>query len=250
MAVLWQKCVQDTQYEVRTAGHTRRLYTDGVFHSQYNPERPLTHGVWDLLMLPALYYPVGKIRRVLVLGVGGGAVIQLLHHFVEPDDVVGIELDPVHLNIAKRFFGINPKVASLHQADAIQWLRKYKGPGFDMIIDDLFMENDGEPQRVVPLDISWCSLLHKHVTQDGVVVVNSMSAIELRESAFLSNSRLAKQYPTKIQLSLPIYENAIGAFFKTETSGKELNHRLAAMGKTKLFQKLDYRQRNIVNRLA
>lgn len=250
MAVLWQKCVQGTHYEVRTAGHSRRLYTDGVFHSQYNPKRPLTHGVWDLLMLPALYYTADKIRRVLVLGVGGGAVIQLLHRFIKPDEVVGVELNSVHINIAKRFFGISPKLASLHQADAIQWLKRYKGPAFDMIIDDLFMEKDGEPQRVVPLKTSWCSLLHKHTTREGVVVVNSMSPQELRESAFLSTPRLSKQYPTKIQLSLPIYENAVGAFFKTETSGKELHHRLAAMGNIRLFQKLGYGQRKIVNRLV
>lgn len=250
MAVLWQKCVQGTQYEVRTAGHSRRLYTDGVFHSQYNPKRPLTHGVWDLLMLPALYYPKEKIRRVLLLGVGGGAVIRLLQHFVKPDEVVGVELNPVHLKIAKRFFGIHKNIANLQQADAIEWLKNYKGPAFDMIIDDLFMEENGEPERVIPLNVLWCTLLHKHTARDGVVVVNSMSSLELRESAFLSNQRLSKQYPTKIQLSLPIYENAVGAFFKTETSNKALNHHLESMGTISLFKKLGYRQRKIVNRLV
>ena len=250
MAVLWQKCVDGTRYEVRTAGHSRRLYTDGVFHSQYNPRRPLTHGVWDLLMLPALYYPPGKIQRVLMLGVGGGAVIQLLHHFIQPAKIVGIELNPMHLKIAKRFFGVRQNLATLHQADAIKWLQHYKGPAFDMIIDDLFTEIDSEPQRVVALNNKWCSLLHKHTTQHGVVVVNSMSPQELHDSAFVVTQRLAKQYPSKIQLSLPIYENAVGAFFKTEVSKKALQLNLAAMGKSAVMRKLDYRQRNIVRRLS
>ena len=45
MAILWQKIIKNTQYEVRSAGQTRRLYTDGVFHSQFNPQRAITGGV-------------------------------------------------------------------------------------------------------------------------------------------------------------------------------------------------------------
>ena len=250
MAVLWQKCVDGTRYEVRTAGHSRRLYTDGVFHSQYNPQRPLSHGVWDLLMLPALYYPKDNVRRILVLGVGGGAVIQLLHHFIQPAEIVGIELNPVHLKIAKRFFDVDNNVATLHQADAIQWLEKYQGPAFDMIIDDLFGEIDGEPQRVVPLTVRWCSLLHNHTSKDGVVVVNSMSPLELRESAFVSTQRLAKQYPSKLQLSLPVYENAVGAFFKMAVTKNDLKRHLKDLGKTTVLNRLDYRQRKIAKRLS
>jgi len=245
MAVLWQKCVQGTQYEVRTAGRSLRLYTDGVFHSQYNPARPLTHGVWDLLMLPALYYPAGEIKRVLVLGVGGGAVIKLLHHFIAPDEIFGIELNPMHLKIAQRFFGINTELASLHEADAIQWLKTYKGPAFDMIIDDLFGEQEGEPQRVVELDHDWCATLHKHTTRHGVVVVNSMSPYELRQSAFMKNQRLAKQYSSKIQLSLPIYENAVGAFFKPRVTGKQLQQRLNTLKEFNSFKELGYHQQKI-----
>lgn len=245
MAVLWQKCVGGTQYEVRTAGHSRRLYTDGVFHSQYNPKRPLTHGVWDLLMLPALFYPAGEIKRVLVLGVGGGAVIKLLQHFVSPNDIVGIELNPVHLNIAQRFFGVDAEVATLYEADAIEWLKAYNGPAFDLIIDDLFGEVDGEPQRVVELDLEWCSALHRHTSRHGVVVVNSMSPYELRQSAFMKNARLAKQYASRIQLSLPVYENAVGAFFKPQVTSQQLQQRLSCLKEYNSFKELGFHQQKI-----
>ena len=245
MAVLWQKCVQGTQYEVRTAGHSRRLYTDGVFHSQYNPTRPLTHGVWDLLLLPALYYPVGKIQRVLLLGVGGGAVIRLLEHFVQPEEIVGIELNPIHLKIAQRFFGVSADMATLHEADAVQWLKDYNGPAFDMIIDDLFGEVDGEPQRVVELDPEWCNALHQHTSRHGVVVVNSMSPYELRQSAFMKTPRLAKQYASRIQLSLPVYENAVGAFFKTQVNGHQLQQHLSSLKEYNSFKELGFHQQKI-----
>ncbi|QKQ25565.1 hypothetical protein [Candidatus Reidiella endopervernicosa] len=57
MALLWYRKEGESRYEVRSAGATRRLYTNGVFHSQYNPNRPISGSVWGLLMLPALYYP-------------------------------------------------------------------------------------------------------------------------------------------------------------------------------------------------
>jgi spermidine synthase len=248
VAVIWSQRLQGRLYEVRSAGHSIRLYTDGVFHSQYNPKRPLSHGVWDLLMLPALYYPEASIRRILVLGVGGGAVIRLLRQFIEPEEIIGIELNPVHLKIARRFFGVTKKMATLIQADAIEWLRAYQGPAFDMIIDDLFGEVDGEPQRVVPLNNRWCQLLTRHLSQDGVLVINSMSARQLRESALVSKATLSKQYPSKIQLSLPLYENSVGAFFKTEINAKTLQ-----TGERRLlraFRQLDYRWRRIGGKIT
>ena len=88
------------------------------------------------MLLPAYFRPVDTIRRVLVLGVGGGAVIRLLHHCMQPPEIVGIESDPVHIYIARRFFGVTSQMADLVEADAVGWLRDYTGPKFDLIIDD------------------------------------------------------------------------------------------------------------------
>ncbi len=143
MTVVWDKHVDGVRYQVRTAGRTHRLYTNGVFHSQYNPANPVTGHVWDLLMVPAFFRAIGSVRRVLVLGVGGGAVIGLLRRFVVPDAIVGVELNPLHLFVARRFFGVGQQAARLVQADAVRWARDYPGPPFDMIVDDLFGEQNG-----------------------------------------------------------------------------------------------------------
>ena len=94
MAILWQKTIKDTRYEIRSAGQTRRLYTDGVFHSQFNPVHAVTGGVWDVLMLPAFFKPADSIKRVLVLGVGGGAVIHQLQRYIKPDEIIGVGIKP------------------------------------------------------------------------------------------------------------------------------------------------------------
>ena len=79
MALLWEKRAGGVCYQVRTAGNTVRLYTNGVLHTQYNPTRLLTGSVWDLLLLGALFVPRERMRRVLLLGVGGGCDDDCVH---------------------------------------------------------------------------------------------------------------------------------------------------------------------------
>jgi len=80
VAILWERSIAGHHYQVRQAGRTRRLYTDNIFHTQYRPDRVLGGGYWDLLALPGLMAPEGSIKRVLLLGVGGGADVNGLAH--------------------------------------------------------------------------------------------------------------------------------------------------------------------------
>lgn len=248
MAILWQKNLNGTRYVVRTAGKTRRLYTNGVFHSQYHPTRATTGGIWDLLMLPAFFYPSKKIQRVLVLGVGGGAVIRQLHRYIEPAEIVGVELNPVHLEVAQRFFGVDKSMAQLHQADAIQWVRDYDGPKFDMIIEDLFGEEKGEPVRAVAADKNWCGCLGRLLTRDGLLVMNFIDIPEMRHSECLSRQNLSRKFKSAFQLTLPLYENVIVALLKTAADSRSLHANLrkqAAFSSMSQAETLNFRVRRL-----
>lgn len=227
MAVLWKKQTKDTCYEVRTAGRSRRLYTNGVFHSQYHPERAHSGGVWDLLVIPAFFRPPGRVRRVLLLGVGGGSAIHLLRRFVEPVEIVGVELSKTHLQIARKFFGITKHMATLHHADAVTWLQAYDGPPFDLIIDDLFGSED-DVERAVPADVPWCETLLNHLTKNGTLVMNFIGHKALRKSACVSEPSIARHFRSVFKLSLPAYENVIGVFLGAPSSSKLLHENLNA----------------------
>lgn len=227
MAIVWQQTINGTHYEVRSAGQTRRLYTNGVFHSQYHPNRDLAGGIWDLLWLPALFYPPGKIWRILVLGVGGGTVIQQLHRHVQPGEMIGVELNPVHLRVARRFFGVSNKLATLVEGDAVEWLRAYNGDPFDMIIDDLFGEEHGEPVRAISARPDWCRVLLRHLQSNGMLVMNFMGTSDLHNSACLTTAGIANRFKSVYQLGLPAYENAIGVFMRSKLPRRELNRNLA-----------------------
>lgn len=226
LAVLWQRRVNGTHYEVRTAGHSRRLYTDGVLHSQYNVKHPAGGGVWDLLMLPAFFLPPRAVQRVLVLGVGGGAAIRQLLHFVGPSEIVGVELDPVHLYVARRFFGVTERNVRIHEVDAKQWVCGYRGPPFDLIVDDLFMVDSGEPVRALPANPNWFDRLDRILSPGGAIVMNFASSHEHVACGFFTNTRIAARYPAAFRLTVPYHDNVVGAFLRRHTDSRYLRRRL------------------------
>ncbi|MCW8900758.1 MAG: methyltransferase domain-containing protein [Gammaproteobacteria bacterium] len=245
MAILWQKTIKNTRYEVRTAGQTRRLYTDGVFHSQFNPEHAVTGGVWDVLMLPAFFYPAESIQRVLVLGVGGGAVIHQLQRYIKPAEIIGIELNPVHLMLAKQHFGITNQLAKLIQADAVTWLNNYSGPPFDMIIEDLFGEKNGEPERAVKANKAWFEKLNSHLSPEGVLVMNFISNHDLKNCAAISYKKISSLFKSTFQFTLTHYDNAVGAFLKTPATSQMLRKQINEIDELKKSKKLDFHVRKL-----
>lgn len=213
MAVLWERKHKGVHYEVRSAGKTLRLYSNGVLHTQFNPTRLLTGSVWDLMLLGALLLPRERVRRVLVLGVGGGAVLRQLLQVFPQVEITGVELNPIHLAVARRFFGLRDERVQLHEDNAITWLALYDGEPFDLIIDDLFGERDGAPCRAVDADADWFDLLATHLAGDGALVMNFAEGAEVRASAWGRGERgAAARFPYALSLSTPTCENRVVTF--------------------------------------
>ena len=223
MTVLWELNTADTHYSVRTSGASIRLYSNRVFHSQWNPNKPFAGGVWDCLSLPALYRPTDYFKRVLLLGVGGGAVIRQLQLLIDFEALTAIEIDAHHLNIAERWFGVDDKRVDLQHADAIEWLAGYRGPSFDLIIDDLFGHSEGEPLRACPLIPDWVDLLHANLADDGLMVVNCVDSRELKTALPVFDER---GFRYGYRWTLPAYENAIGVLSRRSMHARDWSRHL------------------------
>lgn len=220
MAIIWQRSIDGYDYQVRQAGNTRRLFTNGVFHSEYNPSHILTGSVWDLLFLPALI-PEQAPQRILVLGVGGGAVIQQLNFFLQPAHIAGIELSEIHIDIARRFFNLRQANIHLYHGDAKVFVESYKGPPYDLVIDDLFHEENGETERAISFDRSWSQSLLSLVDPDGFLVVNFAYTKQLRDA--LVYLRACK---SSFQFTTPYCTNAVGAFSQNASNLTLFNSRV------------------------
>lgn len=227
MSIVWQKTSGQDLYEVRNAGNSVRLYRNGVLHTQYNPSRPIGGNLWDLLLIPAFFHAPVAISRVLVLGVGGGAVIRLLNRFVRPDEIIAVELNPTHIQIARRFFGVGRRQATLIHADAVKWVRNYRGPAFDLIVDDIFGEESGEPERAVAADTDWFNRLQGHLSPRGILVMNFATRTELKSCAYFHDPGIQKRFSSAFRLNKPQYENTIAVFLAESSTSRQLRRNLA-----------------------
>lgn len=223
--LIWSRTRGGTRYEVRTAGRVHRLYTDGIFHSQAHPERLATGHLWDLFSLPVLLRRDPGIGRALVLGVGGGTALRQLRG-LGAESVDGVELDPMHLRIARCFFGLTGPGIRLHRADARDWLARYRGPKFDYLVDDLFGGEDGEPRRAIPVDGPWARQLLRHLAPGGTLVINFPGANELQTCALLRQPTLRRRFSSAWMLQHPRYDNAVGVFLHDSLSARGFRQRL------------------------
>ena len=96
MTTLWEHEADGTLYSVRQSGASIRLYSNKVFHTQWNPNKPIAGGVWDCLSLPVLYRALNSSSRILLLGVGGGAVIRQLQLLTDFSEMLAVEIDAQH----------------------------------------------------------------------------------------------------------------------------------------------------------
>lgn len=212
MAVIWEQNIEGNHYEVRTAGASIRLYRNGVNHSQWNPNRPLSGSIWDLIVLPALYRPEGQVQDVLVLGFGAGSVGRQIQELIRPKRIVGIELDPIHLSIADGFFECS-EACEMIAADAVEWVNESEEQGmYDVIIEDLYGEEEGIPVRCVPMDTDWCEKLCVLLKPKGILIFNMIEPDKVKHLPMFKSKELAKRFPETVTYQIDGYENRIIAF--------------------------------------
>lgn len=229
MAVLWSHLEAGNHYQLRSAGASLRLYRNGVHHSQWNPQRPLSGSVWDLITLPALHRPPASLQHGLMLGFGAGAVAHQLCDLAGLQRLVGVEWDPMHLSIAQGFFEC-PAACQLVAADAVAWVYAAgTEPEFDLIIDDLYSEEDGIPIRCAPTDRDWWHRLADLLRPGGILVLNTIEPERIQDLPLLREAALKSRFPNRIIYQIDGYENRVLAFSDQAFSPESLHTALRSI---------------------
>lgn len=229
MTLLYSQYHHGVLYQVEQSQGLLRLLTDGIFHS----ERPLTgmlsRSVWDLLSLPSLYLDELSVRRplrLLVLGLGAGVVCYQLQRLVEIERLVAIELDALHIRLAQNFFNAQEDCDAIYHGDAKAWLAAYSGPGFDLIIDDLFIVEGEDAQRAFAFDSQWQRLLYRRLNPHGLVVANFADQAEL-ERVWQGDQSAYYLFEQAQSLSCNDCFNRVGVFYKGFSSPSSIEALIA-----------------------
>lgn len=124
-----------------------------------------------------------NINTILILGVGGGTVIELLVKSFPNAVITAVDIDPAMLTIAEAYFGIDkyPNVR-LERDDANSFVRHSakKGTMFDLIIVDLFI-GPRIPEFVS--STRFLVNLHAIVRPGGQSVINYLRELEYQKKS-------------------------------------------------------------------
>ena len=146
----------------------RRLIVRGAILSAY----PLD-GNWSAIEREYWWQGVASVHfppdpSVLLVGLGGGTQAHLVHRLTTPRLVTAIERDPVILDVARRWFGLDalgPMEFYCGDAEAIAAALADAGRRFDFVMEDAAYADMERSRPVV-------RALIPLVAADGTLVVN------------------------------------------------------------------------------
>lgn len=144
----------------------------GAVHAWWHRDRFLTGQAWDNLVAAALLRPAGPPRSILMLGLAGGTSLRAIRHLLPDVRLVAVDLDPGIVALARRHMHLDGLRVETHLADAYAWLRAYRGPRFDVVIDDVYQALPHDVARPACGAGEVVQLLRRAVDRDGVAVAN------------------------------------------------------------------------------
>lgn len=151
-------------------------------------------------------------RRVLIIGIGAGALIHFLHYYFPDCLIDAIDHSPQIITMAKTYFRIPDRASiTLHCCDALDFLSNAgAGEDYDLIFIDAF-DDKGMAKTIYCEE--FFGLCRRSLLPDGVLSSNFWSAktqeLERVKQAF------ARHPASRIYLPVQGRGNLVGLAFKT-----------------------------------
>ncbi len=161
---------------VEQKGSVRYLYVgrQDVIQTRMDMTRP-TQLLSPYLqcMLVALGFfadPQKELRRVAMIGLGGGAWTRFFHARRPGLVFHSVDIDPVVVAVARQFFGVRDTATYRSYAqDGRRFLREAKQP-YDLIVLDAFDASANVPPQLV--SVEFFKLIRQRLTPGGVLAMN------------------------------------------------------------------------------
>jgi len=134
-----------------------------------------------------------KWKNILVLGVGGGTVIELLHDQFPDARITAVDIDPVIIDIAKKYF-LTGDISYIHfiAADAEKYVQQHTAK-FDCIIIDICVGN------AIPEFVKTTAFIircKQHLASQGALCINYFRDREYGEKSNELYVVLRSVFPT------------------------------------------------------
>ncbi|MEX1061849.1 MAG: hypothetical protein WEC39_01930 [Patescibacteria group bacterium] len=137
-------------------------------------------------------------KYALIVGLGGATIPHLFSRKFPKTLMVGVELDPEILSIARQFFSLEeiPNLAVV-EGDGHKFVFSHQGPAFDLTFIDAYLGGN------FPLhfnEVDFLKRLREVTSPDGWVVINRASGFPKRDFDELLSKVFASVEVVKIPL--------------------------------------------------
>lgn len=141
------------------------------------------------------------VKTCLVLGLGGGSVVDVIHKYWPDVKITAVDIDPVMVELGEKYLGLNRNDIKVEIGDAYEKSKSiFKSKiSFDLISIDLY-NGDVFPPKFEKLE--FLKLILKLLTENGIAVFNRLYYGEKRSQSVKFGNLLSKVF-SKVEVVYP-----------------------------------------------
>jgi spermidine synthase len=179
-------------------------------HSVYDPEGVLVYGIWDyFLMAPYFNTPPftqDRVKSMLLIGSAAGTIPRQYTAVYGAIPIDGVEIDPLIIQIGRRWFDMNEPNLNAVAADGRYYLSN-ADKRYDVIGVDAYRP------PYIPFQLTtveFFTQVRDHLTEDGVVAINAGRSSTDYSLVNALASTMKAVYPSVYVLDALDYGDSLG----------------------------------------
>lgn len=141
-------------------------------HSVYSPTLLLTGGTWDYFLAAPFFNDPPRtptqMKSLAIVGLAAGTTANQFTKIYGPIPIEGYEIDPVIIDIGRKYFGMTEPNLEAYAVDG-RWGLEHSRRTFSVITIDAY-----RPPYIPPhlTTVEFFQIVRSHLAPDGVVAIN------------------------------------------------------------------------------
>lgn len=131
-----------------------------------------------------------EVEKALVLGLGGGSLVKVIHKFWHETKVTGVDLDPMMVEMGKKHLGLKEDEVEIVISDATKFCKSQikKKEKYDLICIDMY-QGDVFPKEFESED--FMKMISALLNDNGIAVFNRLYYDDKRPLAVKFSKKLS-----------------------------------------------------------
>lgn len=186
-----------------------RLNDGQGVHSIYHPEEYFYNGPWEQVLVAPFYNPAPILRQEItsmaIVGLAAGTTARQAGIAFPNISIDGIEIDPLIVEVGRRFFDMNQPYLNVIVQDG-RWSLAHSPDTYQIISIDAYRP------PYIPWHLTtqeFFTTVRDHLTNDGVMVINVGRSPQDRRLIEILSTTILTVFPSVHVMDLPDSFNSI-----------------------------------------